>query len=110
VAPAAVLAAEYHQRWEIEGAAAEVKVQQADRRPAPPIRSRRPREVAQEVYGLLLAHLAVRLTISEAATAAGLDPDRVSFSGTLRILRRAVAAFQRGAGRLELAPLLSAGC
>jgi len=109
-APAATLAAEYHQRWEIESAAAEVKVQQADRRPAPPIRSRQPREVVQEVYGLLLAHLAVRLTMYEAATAAGIDPDRVSFSGTLRILRRAVASFQRGLRSPELAPLLSSGC
>jgi len=108
--PAEVLAAEYHQRWEVEGAAAEVKAHQADRRPAPPIRSRRPREVVQEVYGLLLAHLAVRLTMYEAATLAGVDPDRLSFTGTLRILRRAVASFQRGLRTPDLTPLLSSGC
>jgi len=108
--PAATLAAEYHQRWEVEGTAAEVKARQADRRPAPPLRSRRPREVVQEVYGLLLAHLAVRLTMYEAATVAGVDPDRLSFTGTLRVLRRAVGAFQRGLRTPELAPLLSDGC
>jgi hypothetical protein len=108
--PAEVLAAEYHQRWEVEGAAAEVKAHQADRRPAPPIRSRRPREVVQEVYGLLLAHLAVRLTMYEAATLAGVDPDRLSFTGALRILRRAVASFQRGLRTPDLTPLLSSGC
>lgn len=109
-APAAVLAAEYHQRWEVEGTAAEVKVRQADRRPAPHVRSRHPREVVQEVYGLALAHLAVRLTMTEAAARANLDPDRLSFTGTLRLLRRAVPRFQRGLTNPELAPLLSTAC
>lgn len=108
--PAATLAAEYHQRWEVESTAAEVKVHQADRRPAPHVRSRRPREVVQEVYGLALAHLAIRLTMVEAAARAGLDPDRLSFTGTLRVLRRAVGRFQRGLASPELAPLLSTAC
>ena len=108
--PAATLAAEYHQRWEVEGTADEVKVHQADRRPAPHVRSRRPREVVQEVYGLALAHLAVRLTMVEAAARANLDPDRLSFTSTLRILRRAVGRFQRGLTSPDLAPLLSTAC
>jgi hypothetical protein len=105
--PAATLAAEYHQRWEVEGTADEVKVHQADRRPAPHVRSRRPREVVQEVYGLALAHLAIRLTMCEAATLANVDPDRLSFTGTLRVLRRAIPRFQRGLASPEPAPLLS---
>jgi hypothetical protein len=109
-APAAALAAEYHQRWEVESTADEVKVHQADRRPAPHLRSGRPREVVQEVYGLALAHLAVRLTMVEAAARANVDPDRLSFTGTLRILRRAVGRFQRGLTSPELAPLLSTAC
>lgn len=94
--PADALAVAYHERWEIESTIDEVKTHQADRRPAPPVRSRRPREVVQEVYGLLLAHLAVRLTMAEAAAVAGVDPDALSFTSTLRILRRAVSQFQRG--------------
>ena len=109
-APAATLAAEYHQRWEVESTADEVKVHQADRRPAPHVRSRRPREVVQEVYGLALAHLAIRLTMAEAAARANLDPDRLSFTGTLRVLRRAVPRFQRGLTSPDLAPLLSTAC
>jgi transposase IS4-like protein/DDE family transposase len=108
--PAAPLAAEYHQRWEVESTADEVKVHQADRRPAPHVRSRRPREVVQEVYGLALAHLAVRLTMTEAAARAHLDPDRLSFTGTLRLLRRAVPRFQRGLTDPSLAPLWSTAC
>ncbi len=108
--PATTLAAEYHQRWEVESTADEVKVHQADRRPAPHVRSRRPREVVQEVYGLALAHLAVRLTMVEAAARANLDPDRLSFTGTLRLLRRAVPRFQRGLATPDLAPLLSTAC
>jgi len=109
-APAANLAAEYHQRWEVESTIDEVKVHQADRRPAPHVRSRRPREVVQEVYGLALAHLAIRLTMVEAAARAGLDPDRLSFTGTLRLLRRAVPRFQRGLPDSALAPFLSTAC
>lgn len=108
--PAATLAAEYHQRWEAEATADELKTHQADRRPAPPVRSKRPRAVVPEVYGLLLAHLAVRLTMVEAAAVAGLDPDRLSFTGTLRILRRAVPRLQGGRPDAALAPLLSPRC
>lgn len=116
-APAATLAAEYHQRWEIEGTFDELKVHQVDRRPAPHVRSGRPREVVQaclraerkEIYGLALAHLAIRLTIFEAATMAGLDPDRISFTGTLRILRRAIGRFQRGLASATPPPLCSNG-
>jgi hypothetical protein len=108
--PADVLAAAYHERWEVESTADEVKTHQADRRPAPPVRSRRPREVVQEVYGLLLAHLAVRLTMAEAAAVAGVDPDELSFTGTLRILRRAVSQFQRGQREPSTLPFAWTGC
>src|SRR5262249_39551117 len=104
--PAATLAAEYHQRWEAETATDELKTHQADRRPAPPIRSTRPPWVVREVSGLLLAPPAARLPMSEAAAAAGVAPDRLSFTGTLRVLRRAVARFQRGLPAPEPAPFL----
>jgi hypothetical protein len=51
--------------------------------------------VRQEIYGCLLAHHAISALICRAATEAGIDPDRVKFTRTLRIVRRAVgpAAF-----------------
>jgi hypothetical protein len=101
--PAADLAATYHERWEVETALAEVKVHQwAHPRP---LRSKRPREVVQEVYGLLLAHLAIRTLMYQAARRDGVDPDRLSFTGALRVLRRAIPRAQRTAPKhLPLLP------
>jgi Insertion element 4 transposase N-terminal/Transposase DDE domain len=91
--PAEQLARTYHERWEIETTLAELKVHQwAHPRP---LRSQQPREVVQEVYGLLLAHLAIRTLMHQAAVRDGLDPDRLSFTGALRVLRRAIPRAQR---------------
>ena len=51
--------------------------------------------VRQEIYGYLLAHHAISALICRAATEADIDPDRVKFTRTVRIIRRAVgpAAF-----------------
>jgi hypothetical protein len=105
--PARTLALEYHQRWEIEGGLDELKVHQVDRRPAPHLRSRHPREVVQEVYGLVLAHRAIRCLMAEAAARAHLDPDRLSFTGTLRLLRRAIPRCQRARASPDFAPFFS---
>jgi hypothetical protein len=55
--------------------------------------------VVQEVYGLLLAHYVVRAVMAEAAAAAPrpLPPSRLSFLGTLRLLRLALPEFHRTA-------------
>ena len=106
-APAATLAIEYHQRWEIESALDEFKVHQVDRRPAPHLCSRHPREVVQELYGLVLAHRAIRCLMAEAAARADLDPDRLSFTGTLRLLRRAIPRAQRALASPDASPLSS---
>jgi hypothetical protein len=91
--PAERLAEAYHERWEIETALDEVKVHQwAHPRP---LRSKHPREVVQEVYGLLLAHFAIRTLMYQAALHDGIDPDRLSFTGALRVLRRAIPRAQR---------------
>jgi len=91
--PAERLAATYHERWEIETALDEVKVHQwAHPRP---LRSKHPREVVQEASGLLLAHLAIRTVMYQAALRDGVDPDRLSFTGALRVLRRAIPRAQR---------------
>ena len=43
--------------------------------------------VVQEIDGLLLAHYVVRVLMSEAARRNNLSPRRLSFTGTLKILR-----------------------
>lgn len=89
-APAAELAALYHERWEVEGVLDEIKVHQ--RGPDVVLRSRYPDGVEQEVYGFLLVHHAVRQVMHEAAAQAGTDPDRLSFTRSLRVVRRQVPA------------------
>jgi hypothetical protein len=50
--PAQLLAMEYHQRWEVENTIDELKVHLLGRKTH--VRSQKPREVVQEVYGSLL--------------------------------------------------------
>jgi len=88
VYPAHALACAYHERWDVELTIDEMDTHQ--RRPRQPLRSRTPLGVLQELYGLLLAHYAVRAVMHEAACQAGVAPDRLSFVGTVRILRNAV--------------------
>ena len=91
--PAQLLASTYCERWEIETTLDEIKVHQwAHPRP---LRSQHPREVVQELYGLLLAHLAIRTFMHYAALQGGKDPDRLSFIGALRVLRRPIPRAQR---------------
>jgi hypothetical protein len=90
-APAAELAALYHERWEIEGALAELKTQLRGARVV--LRSKTPALVRQEVWGLLLAHFAVRGLMHEAALRADEDPDRLSFLHAVRVVRRKLPQF-----------------
>src|SRR3712207_4980142 len=85
-APAAELAALYHERWEIKGALAELKTQLRGARVV--LRSKTPALVRQEFWGLLLAHFAVRGLMHEAALKADEDPDRLSFLHAVRVVRR----------------------
>jgi len=85
-APAAELAALYHERWESEGIFAELKVTLPGARLM--LRSRRVDLVEQELYGLLLVHIALRQLIYEASRRAGCDPDKLSFLHAVRIVRR----------------------
>ena len=59
-----------------------------------PIRSLKPREVVQEIYGWLLGHYAVRCLMFQAAQPAGISPLRLGFTGTLNVIRRAIPQFQ----------------
>ena len=91
VAPAAELAALYHERWEIETALDELKTHLRGARIV--LRSKTPALVKQEFYGLMLAHFAVRGLMHEAALKAGEDPDRLSFLHAVRVVRRKIARF-----------------
>lgn len=90
--PALLLAQEYHQRWEVENTLDEFKTHLNGRKT--PIRSKNPREVVQEVYGWLLAHWAVRCLMFQAAEHGEISPLNIGFTGTLKVLRRAVPTFQ----------------
>jgi Insertion element 4 transposase N-terminal/Transposase DDE domain len=85
-APAAELAALYHERWESEGIFDELKVTLPGARLM--LRSRRVDLVEQELYGPLLVHLALRRLMYEASRRAGCDPDQLSFLHAVRIVRR----------------------
>jgi hypothetical protein len=90
-APAEELAALYHERWEIDGALDEFKTHLRGARMV--LRSQTPALVRQEVWGLLLAHFAVRGLIHEAALQANEDPDRLSFLHAVRVIRRQLPRF-----------------
>jgi Insertion element 4 transposase N-terminal/Transposase DDE domain len=90
-APAVELAALYHERWEIEGALAELKTHLRGAQVV--LRSKTPELVRQEFWGLLLAHFAVRGLMHEAALRAGEDPDRLSFLHAVRVVRRKLPLF-----------------
>ena len=87
--PAAALAEAYHQRWEHETANDQLKT--CLRGPGKVLRSKSPDMVRQEIYGYLLAHWAISGLICQAATEADIDPDRVKFTRTVRVVRRATA-------------------
>ena len=82
--PAKKLIELYHQRWELEITIDEVKTHLRER---PVLRSQTVAGAIQEIEGLLLAHYVVRALMMEAAKRDGLDPRRLSFTGTLKILR-----------------------
>ena len=85
-APAAELAALYHERWEIENCLDEFKTHLRGRQIV--LRSKTPDLVKQEAYGLLLAHFAIRGLMHEAALQAEEDPDRLSYVHAVRVVRR----------------------
>jgi hypothetical protein len=87
--PALELVCLYHERWEIELVFDEQKTHHDPRRPTKPaqLRSETPLGVLQEVYALSLGHFAVRALMVQAAATECLDPDRLSFTGCLHILK-----------------------
>jgi hypothetical protein len=82
----------YHERWEIEIAIDEIDTHQ--RLSERTLRSLKPVGVVQELYGLLLAHFVIRFLMHEAALAADIDPDRLSFVHALEVIKDAIPEFQ----------------
>lgn len=88
LAPANELAVLYAERWEEESAFDELKTHQ--RGAGRVLRSKSPEMVIQEIYAHLLVYYAIRELINRSAEDAEIDPDRVSFIRTLRVIRRQV--------------------
>ena len=80
------LAAAYHQRWEEETGNDQLKTHL--RGPGRVLRSRLPDLVHQEIWAYLIVHHAISDLTAKASAAADLDPDRISFTKALRLIRR----------------------
>jgi hypothetical protein len=80
------LAAAYHQRWEEETGNDQLKTHL--RGPGKVLRSRLPDLVHQEIWAYLIVHHAISALTAHASAAADLDPDRISFTKALRLIRR----------------------
>lgn len=85
-APATELAALYAERWEIETTLDEIKTHLGG--PRFVLRSQHPAGVEQEIFAFLLVHHALRDLMHQAAQLEREDPDRMSFTRTLRVVRR----------------------
>jgi hypothetical protein len=99
--PAEELVVLYHDRWEIEIANDEITTHQLARRSTgaggAELRSRTPCGVIQEVYGVLLAHNAVRAMMHEAALRVDVDPRRLGFMHAVRVVRDVVPLMRAAA-------------
>ena len=80
------LAWAYHERWEQETGHDQLKTHL--RGPGRVLRSRLPGLVHQEIWAYLIVHHAISALTARASAAADLDPDRISFTQALRLIRR----------------------
>jgi hypothetical protein len=86
MAPMLELAGVYHERWEAESVFDEFKTHMGASSTV--LRSKTPNLVEQELWGLLMAHFAIRQLMDQAAWQQELDPDRLSFVHALRVVKR----------------------
>lgn len=97
--PADEIVALYHERWEIELGYNEVKRVMLAREES--TRSKSPKGVAQELWGLALAYNLVRFEAERVAAQAGVSPTRVSFMAALNFIESALRSWgTESAGRL----------
>ena len=87
-APASLLAALYHERWEVELVFDELKTRLVQRRRV--LRSKTPELVRQEFYGWMMAHYAVRWLMYQGARQAGIHERSLSFVANVHLLRRSL--------------------
>lgn len=85
-APAAQIAACYAERWEIETSYREIKTSTLGTGRV--LRSCGPAGITQEIWALLCACQLTSTARVQAAAAGGHDPDRISYTVTLRAIRR----------------------
>jgi hypothetical protein len=90
-ASALELAELYGQRWEIETTLDEFKTHLHGRDMV--LRSKTSDGVYQEFWGLMLAHHAVRHIMHDAACKSGNPPNRLSYTHSLREIRRKLPYF-----------------
>src|SRR5262245_59173005 len=76
----------YHQRWAQETAHDQLKTHL--RGPGKVLRSKLPDLAYQEIWAYLITHHAISALTARASAAADLDPDRISFTRALRLIRR----------------------
>ncbi len=83
--PAGEIVALYHERWELEMGYDEIKTEMLERLES--IRSREPERVRQEVWGLAVAYNLIRQEMAMAAHDWKVSPRRISFRGSMRLIR-----------------------
>ncbi|MFF3891588.1 IS4 family transposase [Streptomyces sp. NPDC001914] len=92
--PARQMAALYRERWEIESVFAEIKTCQRGAKVV--LSSKTPDGVLQQIWAHLMVHHALRELMLRTAATRQLDPDRISFTETLRSARRSVTVTPGG--------------
>lgn len=80
----------YRERWEFETMLDEVKTHLMQ---SQPLRSRTPDLVIQEIYGMVMAHYAIRAVMYEAAATGNIDPDDLSFTHSRNVVERNLPKF-----------------
>ena len=82
----------YHERWEVELGIDELDTHQ--RALTPVLRSKKPDLVLQELYALVLAHYLIRFWMLRTAVEQRVDPDRLSFTHAVQIIRQFLPTVQ----------------
>jgi hypothetical protein len=98
--PAKELVQLYHLRWEFEIANDELTSHQLAR--PVDLRSLKPAGVVQELYGVLLAHNAIRRVMCESAQRQKIDPRTLSFTHAVRVIKATIPLMR--AAKTELLP------